>query len=333
MDAISDGAFFRTVVEAGGLGAGARVLNSSAPAASRRLAAIERRLGVRLAERSARRFRLTDEGRLYYERSGELLSALRDMEAEVSSRGTVARGLLRVAAPMDLGRRRIAPALAGFSRAHPELSIQLTLSDAGAELGEDLLDVAIRTGLPDDGNVVARRLASAPMLLCAAPAYVETHGRPATLADLGHHRCLLLARRHRRVSHWRHRDEAGGMAEVAVGGTLSSTSGDVLRQWALAAEGLSLEAAWDVAEDIREGRLVELLPGIAWQELALYATFLPGRPVPARVRLFVDWLAQLVSEPFGTSCGTGAGVLSRDCSRSLATTSPVRRERKGPPRG
>lgn len=296
MDVFSDGAFFCAVVEAGGLGAGARVLNSSAPAASRRLAAIERRLGVSLAERSARRFRLTDEGRLYYERSGELLSALRDMEAEVSSRGTTARGLLRVAAPMDFGRRRIAPALAGFAQAHPELSIQLVLSDAGAEIGEDLLDVAIRTGLPADQNVVARKLAMAPMLLCAAPAYVDAHGAPATLADLRHHRCLLLARRHRRINRWHYQDVAGNMVDIAVDGTLSSTSGDVLRQWVLAGEGLSLEAAWDVAEDIRNGRLVECLPGTAWQELTLYATFLPGRPVPARIKLFVDWLAHLVSE-------------------------------------
>ncbi|MGI4796182.1 MAG: substrate binding domain-containing protein, partial [Janthinobacterium lividum] len=196
----------------------------------------------------------------------------------------------------DFGRRRIAPALARFAQAHPELVIQLVLSDAGAQIGEDLLDVAIRTGLPADQNVVARKLATAPMLLCAAPAYVEAHGAPATLADLQRHRCLLLARRHRRIDRWHYRDAAGSMADIAVGGTLSSTSGDVLRQWALAGEGLSLEAAWDVAEDIRDGRLVECLPGIAWQELNLYATFLPGRPVPARIRLFVDWLATLVLE-------------------------------------
>lgn len=297
MDAVSDGAFFCAVVDAGGLGAGARVLNSSPPAASRRLAAIERRLGVVLAERSARRFRLTDEGRLYYDRSGELLSALRDVEAEVSSRGTKARGLLRVAAPMDLGRRRIAPALAGFAREHPNLSIQLMLSDAGAEIGEDLLDVAIRTGLPADQNVIARKLATARMLLCAAPSYAEAHGTPATLADLQRHRCLLLARRHRQISHWHYRDIGGAMITIPARGSMSSTSGDVLRQWALAGEGLSLEAAWDVAEDLREGRLIECLSSIDWQELTLYATFLPGKPVPARIRLFVDWLSQLIGEP------------------------------------
>ena len=297
MDAVSDGAFFCAVVEAGGLGAGARVLNSSPPAASRRLAAIERRLGVVLAERSARRFRLTDEGRLYYERSGELLSALRDIEAEVSSRGTAARGLLRVAAPMDLGRRRIAPALTGFARAHPNLSIQLTLSDAGAEIGEDLLDVAIRTGLPADQNVIARKLATARMLLCAAPSYVEAHGAPTDLEDLQHHRCLLLARRHRQISHWLYREAGGTVVAIPARGTMSSTSGDVLRQWALAGEGLSLEAAWDVAEDLHEGRLIECLPSVNWQELTLFATFLPGKPVPARIRLFVDWLSQLIGGP------------------------------------
>ncbi len=86
------------------------------------------------------------------------------------------------------------------------------------------------------------------------------------------------------------------MAEIPVGGTLSSTSGDVLRRWALAGEGLSLEAAWDVAEDICNGRLIECLQGTDWQQLNLYATFLPGRPVPARIKLFVDWLGHLISE-------------------------------------
>ena len=295
MDGIGDGEFFRAVVEAGGIGAGARALKSSAPAASRRLAAIERRLGVRLAERSARRFRLTDEGRLYYERSGDLLSALRDMEAEVSSRGLVARGLLRIAAPTDLGRRSIAPALAAFAQAHPGLSIQLSLSDIGAEVGEDGLDIAIRAGLPSDPNVIARKVATAPMRLCAAPAYLDAHGIPETLDDLRRHRCLVLARRHQRIERWQYRDGNGDLTDVVVAGTLSSTSGDVLRHWALAGAGLSLEAGWDVSADLSEGRLVECLPRIAWRDVALYATFLPGSPVPPRVRLGVDWLASVIA--------------------------------------
>ena len=107
------------------------------------------------------------------------------------------------------------------------------------------------------------------------------------------------------MGRWHHRDAQGGLTEVAVQGPLSSTSGDVPRQWALAGEGLSLEAAWDVSGDLQGGRLVTCLPQITWQEVTLYATFLPGRPVPARVRMVVDWLARLVAScvpPAGSLC-------------------------------
>jgi len=294
-DGISDAEFFVAVAQAGGVGAGARALNSSPPAASRRLVSIERRLGVRLAERSARRFRLTDEGRLYLERSQALLSAMRDMEAEVSSRGNVARGLLRVAAPTDLGRRRVAPALAGFADEHPELSIQLVLSDGGAEVSEDGLDIAIRTGVPEDPSVIVRKLLTAPMKLCAAPSYLARHGVPRAISDLSAHRRLVLARRHRQISRWRYRVESGEMRVIGVEGRLSSTSGDVLRQWAISGAGLSLEADWDVEADLAEGRLVECLPEVSWEAVSLYATFLPGRPVAPRVRLAIDWLAATFS--------------------------------------
>lgn len=297
-DGISDAQFFIAIAQAGGVGAGALALRSSPPAASRRLAAIERRLGVRLAERSARRFRLTDEGQLYLQRAHELLSALRDMEAEVSSRGASARGLLRVAAPTDLGRRRIAPALAAFADAHPGVSIQLIASDRGAELGEDGLDIAVRTGLPSDPAVIVRKLVTAPMKLCAAPAYLAERGAPRDIAALPAHSCLVLARRHGHVSRWRYHTDTGEVRDVEVGGRLSSTSGDVLRQWAIDGAGLSLEAEWDVAADLAEGRLIECLANIAWVEVSLYATFLPGRPIAPRVRLAVDWVAEtFASDP------------------------------------
>jgi DNA-binding transcriptional LysR family regulator len=295
-DGISDAEIFVAVAQAGGIGAGAQMLQSSPPAVSRRLAAIERRLGVRLAERSARRFRLTDEGRLYLERSHDLLLAMRDMEAEVSSRGASARGLLRVAAPTDLGRRRIAPLLAKFAEEHPELSIQLTLSDGGAEVAEDGLDIAIRTGLPRDPAVIVRKLVTSRMQLCAAPAYLAVHGTPRVLEDLPAHRCLVLARRHRRVSNWRHRTDTGEVRNLVISGLLSSTSGDVLRQWAISGTGLSLEAEWDVADDLAAGRLVECLPNVEWEEVSLYATYLPGKPVAPRVRLAIDRIVEALTD-------------------------------------
>jgi DNA-binding transcriptional LysR family regulator len=289
-DGIGDIELFCAVVEAGGISAAARVLNSSAPAVSRRLAALEVRLGVQLAERSARRFRLTDEGMLYHAQCRGILAELRNAEAEVSARGATARGLLKVGAPMELGRRRIAPLLAEFAAEHPALQTHLALSDAGLEIGQDGLDVALRVDRPEDQSIMARKIASTRRVLCAAPSYLAARGTPKTQADLAGRECLRLARRHRLHDRWRFHGE-NGMEEIKVDGHLTSSSGDVLHGWALEGRGLSLEALWDVAEDLQAGHLVECLADLRWEGVELFATFLPGQPVPPRIRLFVDFIA------------------------------------------
>lgn len=287
---VNDVELFCAIVEAGGISAAALASGSSPPAVSRRLSALEGRLGVRLAERSARRFRLTDEGMLYYQHCRGILARLRDAEAEVSARGMAARGLLRAGAPMELGRRRIAPLLAQFAMEHPGLEVHLVLSDAGLEVGQDGIDVALRVGRPEDPAVIARKIAATRRVLCGAPSYLAARGIPGRPADLTNHECLRLARRHRLLDRWRFGTHSG-MEEIKVGGRLSSSSGDVLHGWALEGRGLSLEALWDVAEDLQAGRLVECLAGYRCEEIDLFATFQPGHPVPPRVRLFVDFMA------------------------------------------
>jgi DNA-binding transcriptional LysR family regulator len=293
-DALADGLgdieLFCTVVEAGGITSGALASGSSPPAVSRRLSTLEARLGVRLAERSARRFGLTDEGALYYEQCCNILANLRDVEAEVSARGATARGHLKVGAPSELGRRQIAPLLAEFATRHPGLEVHLVLSDAGLEVGQDGIDVALRIDRPDDPAVMARKIASTRRILCGAPSYLATRGMPERPADLAGHECLRLARRHRLHDRWRFRSDSG-VEEIRVGGHLSSSSGDVLHAWALEGRGLSSEALWDVAEDLQAGRLVECLVDYWCDEIALFATFQPGHPLPPRIRLFVDFIA------------------------------------------
>jgi DNA-binding transcriptional LysR family regulator len=277
-------------VDAGGISAGALAMGSSPPAVSRRLSALEARLGVRLAERSARRFRLTAEGTLFYEHCRGILASLRDAEAEVSAHGTAALGLLKVGAPMELGRRRIAPLLADFAAQHPGLEVHLVLSDAGLEVGQDGIDVALRIDRPDDPAAITRKVASTRLVLCGAPSYLAERGVPEQPADLAGHECLRLARRHRLHDRWRFHGK-GGVEEIQVRGSLSSSSGDMLHGWALAGRGLSLEALWDVAEDLQSGRLVACLSEYRCDEIALFAAFQPGHPIPPRVRLFVDFIA------------------------------------------
>ncbi|MBJ9696799.1 LysR family transcriptional regulator [Burkholderia cenocepacia] len=294
MDNISEFALFRTIVQSGGISAGALALHSSPPAVSRRLAALEKRLGVRLAHRSSRRFKLTDEGLLLYERCCSILDQIRDAEAEVASRGGAARGLLRVGAPADFGRHHIAPLLADFTSRHPGLYTHLLPSDAGLEVGVDPCDVILRFGLPNDLDVIARKLVSTASVLCAAPAYLARHGAPTQPAQLGDHNCLRLQGRHRMNDIW-HFDKDGAREEVQVDGTLSSTSGEVLLQWALAGEGISQEAYWDVAEHIDSGRLVRVMPDYTCPALDLYAVYAPGSPIPPRIRLFVEHIAHALS--------------------------------------
>lgn len=295
MDEVSEFALFRAIVETGGISAAALALQSSPAAVSRRLSALETKLGVRLAERSSRRFRLTDEGLLLYERCRSILDQIRDAEAEVASRGGAARGLLRIGAPADFGRKHIAPLLPTFTAQHPGLDAHLILSDIGLENESDHCDLVFRVGLPSDPTMIARKIATTRQVVCASPSYIARRGTPGSPEELHGHDCLRLARRHRLIDRWRFTKE-GDEFEVQVSGTLSSGDGSVLRAWALSGEGLSWEAYWDIADDLAAGRLVELLPEYRCSLIELYAVFAPSKPVPLRIRLFVDHMLRMMRQ-------------------------------------
>jgi DNA-binding transcriptional LysR family regulator len=295
LDEVSEFALFRAIVETGGISAAALALQSSPAAVSRRLSALETKLGVRLAERSSRRFRLTDEGLLLYERCRSILDQIRDAEAEVASRGGAARGLLRIGAPADFGRKHIAPLLPAFTAQHAGLDAHLTLSDIGLENETDGCDLVFRFGLPSDPTMIARKIATTSQVVCAAPSYLARRGKPSSPDELPGHDCLRLARRHHLIDRWRFkRDESD--FEVHVRGPLSSGDGSVLRSWALAGAGISWEAYWDIADDLAAGRLIELLPEYRCSLIELYAVFAPSKPVPPRIRLFVDYMLQLMKQ-------------------------------------
>jgi LysR family transcriptional regulator, transcriptional activator for dmlA len=213
----------------------------------------------------------------------------------VASRGGAARGLLKVGAPADLGRRHLTPALARFVAQHPGLDAHLILSDVGLENEADGCDLVLRFGLPNDPSMIARKIATTTQVVVAAPSYIARRGAPASAEDLKSHNCLRLSRRHRMIDVWRFQ-HGDALAELQVNGTLSSADGTVLRGWALSGEGISWEALWDVADDLASGNLVHLLPECRSATLDLYAVFAPGKPVPPRIRLFVDFLVRVFSE-------------------------------------
>lgn len=261
---------------------------------SRRLSALEARLGIRLVERGPRRFTLTEEGSLLYDRVVRLLSELDEAEAEATAKVKVPRGHLRVAAPLEIGRRRIAPLVAEFTNRYPEIHVELLLDDAKHDVLGDELDISLHVDLPTDGNVISRVILASRRVVCASPDYLRLHPAPQMPADLHLHGCILYVRGRYVIDRWPFQ-ENGKQIETTVRGTLSTNNGEVMHEWALAGRGIALKAHWDIDDDLKAGRLVELLAPYACNELKLYTSYPSRQHLPPRTRLFIDFMALSLS--------------------------------------
>ncbi|WP_292082031.1 MULTISPECIES: LysR family transcriptional regulator [Brevundimonas] len=239
---------FVRALEEGSLSAAARRLDLSPAVASRRLARLEDRLGVRLIERTSRRLAPTEAGRLVYDRAMQLLDGVEDLEALVSRRTTQARGLLRVSAPTSFGRRRLAPLLTPFLDAHPRLTLELNLTDAFVDLMAEDVDMAVRIGSYEASDPAMHRLAPNRRVLCAAPAYLAEHDAPETLDDLRHHAQLAAENQ----SAWR-LEGPDGPVTFRARSRVRTNSSEVARELALAGAGIALRSTWDVGEDCATG--------------------------------------------------------------------------------
>lgn len=288
-DEISDLRLFARIVDAGSLSEAARRLDSSLPTVSRRLTGMEARLGVRLIDRSSRKFLLTDEGHRLRERTVAILAAVDEAEAEAAHAVDAAQGRLHVSAPQEIGRCRIAALIADFAEAHPRIEIDYMVTDQRFGVRAEDLDIAIQTKRPTDGDVIHRKLLSSRRVVCGSPDYLRRRGTPAVLSDLQEHHCIRMARDREIYNRWRFRED-GEERFVAVGGNLISNSGDVIHGWVSEGRGLAMKALWDIAEDLATGRLVEVLGSFACDDVILYATFATRTHLPPRVRLFVDFL-------------------------------------------
>jgi DNA-binding transcriptional LysR family regulator len=288
-DEISDLRLFVRMVAAGSLSETARRLNRSLPAMSRRLSAMENRLGARLIDRSTRRFALTEEGALLYERGAVILTEIDQVEAEVGARTQAPRGHIRVGAPLEIGRRRIAPLIGAFTRQHPDVTVELVLNDARANVVGDDLDIALHIDQPVDGDIIARLVLPSRRVVCAAPDYVARRGRPERPADLLRHDCIHLVRGHQLFDRWTFVED-GKPLEVRVRPSLSTTSAEVVHDWILSGHGVGLKALWDIEDDLAEGRLVELLAPFTASEINLYVIYRTRSHLPNRVRVFIDFV-------------------------------------------
>jgi DNA-binding transcriptional LysR family regulator len=278
-------AFVRTI-ETGSFSDAARLLGASPSAVSKSVARLEARLGVRLIQRSTRTLALTAEGALYFERVAPLIQALADAEQALRTPDDV-NGLLRVAAPSDLGRTVFAGWAERFARAHPRLKLELGIADRQVDLIREGYDVAIRVGALLDNRLTARRLTTLQPVLVAAPAYLARRGQPAERADLAEHACL------------RYLTPAGPFpwtwadgSSLVPDGPFDTNDGVVLRQAALAGAGIAQLARIAVADDLAAGRLDIVLPHLPMPGLEVHALHAYGRQAPQRVRLFIAFLQQ-----------------------------------------
>lgn len=281
---------FAAVVDAGGLAAGGRRVGLSPASVSERIAALETRSGARLLIRTTRAFSLTDEGRLYLDTARSVLAEIDDLETRLRDGADRISGRIRLGAPVDLGRNRIARLIDDFMDRHPDVAVELILSDGFGDLVGDGMDFALRYGALADSGLIARRLAPNRRLVCASPAYVETQGAPTTPSDLAHHKCLVMMFGDRPQNLWRFQ-ENGRERIVKVTGRRIANDGDLVRRWAIEGRGVALKSLCDVAGDLEEGRLIELLADFAIAEGALQIVYPAGRPLPRRTRALIDAIA------------------------------------------
>ncbi|WP_306545046.1 LysR family transcriptional regulator [Malikia spinosa] len=290
MNIVSDLAFFVVLARQPSLAAAAQEMGITPPNVSRRLAALERRLGLRLLNRTTRRLSLTAEGQRYLDEGERILQDLEGLEQALTAGRETPRGLLRVNATFGFGRRHLAPLISDFVRQQPQVEVMLELSDHPLDLTEHAMDIGIRFGSPPDNRIMARRIARNRRLLCASPAYLSGFGLPATPQELARHRCIVIRENNATFNHWQLTDGQDKLM-VKVNGPLSTNHGEVAVDWALAGHGIVLRSEWDVAAYLREGKLCRLLAPWAGEAADIHALYPQRHHLSAKVTAFLDFLA------------------------------------------
>jgi DNA-binding transcriptional LysR family regulator len=268
LERLDDIALFLRVLDLGSISAAARSLDLSVAVASQRLKRLERELGVRLLHRTTRQLHATPEGLLLATQGRGLVEDLEALTGGLRQSGAGVAGTLRVTMPSTFGRMYVSPLLPEFLARHPALRLSVGLDDRQVDLVGAGLDLAIRIGALDDSSLVSRQLATNRRVLCASPDYLRRHPAPRTAADLARHECLLLAGGRSRQDTWRLVDRRGREVAVRVTGRIESNQGDLLRDAALAGLGIALHSLWHVSDDLRAGRLRQVLPEYGWPRLA-----------------------------------------------------------------
>lgn len=279
---------FTKVVALGSYAEAGRALGLTRSAVSKAVMELEQVLGARLLDRSTRRVAATEAGRAYYERCVDILAAVEETEHQISRLHDEPKGVLKVNAPMSFGALYLGTAIAAFMGDFPDVKVELVLNDRFIDPIEEGVDVTIRIAELADSSLIARKLAPARRVLVASPGYLRRRGAPKTPADLANHRCLNYGHT-TAMQRWQLTDGRETIS-VAINSTLCSNNGDVLREAALAGQGITQLPTFLVGPDIAEGRLKRVLESFPPTPLGIYALYAPNRYLAAKTRVLIDFL-------------------------------------------
>ncbi len=301
---------FAKVVQYGSFTAAARQLGQPKSTLSRKLASLEKRLGVRLLQRSTRRLRLTEVGQAYYQRCAAIASQMEEAETAVSSMLHVPQGKLKITTTVEFGVFYLEPILNMFLKQHPKINAHIELTERLVDLiGEDI-DIAIRMGELDESSLTARRIGNSAMRLVASPAYIKKNGVPKKVADLEKHDCIIFTGPHP-DGIWELLGPGNVKEEVHVQGRITSNSLSMVREATLAGEGITLLPPYAVEHALQKGELVAVLPEWATRNDPISIVFPSSRLLLPKVRVFVDFLAENFSKCASMAGDTDRGPLAR----------------------
>ena len=287
MDQQGEMAVFVRVVEHESFSSAARALKLTPSAVSKLIGRLEDRLGARLLNRTTRRLSMTEEGHAFYQRCVPILSAIDEAEMAVTELHAEPRGLLKVNASTAFGQFHIQPLIPKFLERHPDLRIQLTLSDSLVNLVEEEVDVAIRIADMPDSTLIAKKLSAVHRTVAAAPSYIEKFGIPKSPEDLKNHNCLTLSFE-TSLNQWEFKG-SDGPQRIRVRGSFETNNAAALYEAGLAGLGLFRAANFVVGSDFKEGRLIPVLEDYEMiNQVNIYAVYPHSKHLSPKVRAFVD---------------------------------------------
>ncbi len=296
MDTLRQIEAFVAVVQAGSFVGGADRLGSSRAVVSRLVIELEARLGTRLLNRTTRRLSLTDAGSEYFERCRHILDDLQEANEAASASAATPRGRLRINAPLTFGNLHLAPLWGEFLKLHPQVELDITLTDRVVDLVDEAFDLAVRIARLQGSTLVSRRLASDRVVLCASPAYLHAAPPIRRIEDLADHSAIAYSW-WSGGDVWTFEGPDGAPVSVTTHACLRANSGDTCRAAALADQGVIFQPAFLVGPDLQAGRLVEILPQFRGPALDIHAVYPGRRHVPGKVRAMVDFLVEAFRQP------------------------------------